>query len=147
MPNIEIIKTKIGLLEIHHKNDYIYSAKFVDDDVTPTQINESLILDVKNYFKGKTTEFASKYKLRGTEFQVKVWKEIAKIPYGMTKTYSEIAAAIGQPKSCRAVANACGQNKIVLFIPCHRIIGKNNIGGFRYDVWRKSWLLEFENTD
>ncbi len=70
-------------------------------------------------------------KLKGTEFQIKVWKEISKIPYGETKTYKDIAVAIGRPNSSRAVANACGKNPYVPEIPCHRVIRSDgNLGGY-----------------
>jgi len=69
--------------------------------------------------------------LKGTEFQIKVWKEISKIPKGKTKSYKEIAIAIGKPKSFRAVANACGKNPYPVEIPCHRVIKSNGeIGGY-----------------
>ena len=70
-------------------------------------------------------------KLKGTEFQIKVWNEIAKIPKGKTKSYKEIAKAIGRPKSYRAVANACGKNPFPIEIPCHRVIKSNGeLGGY-----------------
>ena len=70
-------------------------------------------------------------KLKGTNFQIKVWKEIAKIPKGKTKSYKEIAIAIGRPNSSRAVANACGKNPYPIEIPCHRVIRSNGeIGGY-----------------
>ena len=70
-------------------------------------------------------------KLKGTNFQIKVWKEIAKIPIGKTKSYKEIAIAIGRPNSSRAVANACGKNPYPIEIPCHRVIKSNGeIGGY-----------------
>ena len=70
-------------------------------------------------------------KLNGTNFQIKVWKEIAKIPKGKTKSYKEIAIAIGRPNSSRAVANACGKNPYPIEIPCHRVIKSNGeIGGY-----------------
>ncbi len=70
-------------------------------------------------------------KLKGTEFQIKVWKEISKIPQGKTKSYKEIAIAIGSPKSSRAVANACGKNPYPVEIPCYRVIRSNGeIGGY-----------------
>ena len=69
--------------------------------------------------------------LKGTEFQIKVWKEISKIPKGKTKSYKEIAIAIGKPKSFRAVANACGKNPYPIEIPCHRVIKSNGeLGGY-----------------
>ena len=70
--------------------------------------------------------------LLGTEFQIKVWKEISKIPYGETRTYKELAIAIGKPNSSRAVANACGKNPYVPQIPCH----SNPI---RWKTWRLQW--------
>ena len=70
-------------------------------------------------------------KLIGTPFQIKVWKEIIKIPKGKTKTYKEIAINIGHPNSARAVANACARNPHPILIPCHRVIRSDgNIGGY-----------------
>ena len=70
-------------------------------------------------------------KLKGTDFQMKVWKEISQIPYGETRTYKDIAVAIGRPNSSRAVANACGKNPYPIEIPCHRVIKSNGeIGGY-----------------
>lgn len=69
--------------------------------------------------------------LIGTEFQVKVWKEISKIPYGETRTYKDLAIAIGRPNSSRAVANACGKNPYPPTIPCHRVVRSDgNLGGY-----------------
>jgi len=69
--------------------------------------------------------------LKGTEFEVKVWKEISKIPYGETRTYKDLAIAIGKPDSARAVANACGKNPYAPIIPCHRVIRTDGkLGGY-----------------
>ena len=87
--------------------------------------------------------------IKGTDFQILVWKEILKIPYGETRTYKEIAQAIGRPNSSRAVANACGKNPYAPDIPCHRVIrtdgklgGYSGVGG----VKMKEKLLKIENT-
>ena len=70
-------------------------------------------------------------KLKGTVFQIKVWKEIRKIPKGSVKTYKQIADIIGNPKSSRAVANACAKNPFVPIIPCHRVIRSDRrLGGY-----------------
>ena len=87
-------------------------------------------------------------KLIGTSFQVKVWKEIIKIPEGKTKTYKEIAINIGHPNSARAVANACGKNPYPVTIPCHRVVRSDGkIGGYSGlgGVTQKKKLLEKEN--
>jgi len=69
--------------------------------------------------------------IEGTNFQIQVWTEISKIPFGMTKTYKEIAVSIGKPNSARAVANACGKNPYPIDIPCHRVVRSDgNIGGY-----------------
>ena len=86
-------------------------------------------------------------KLKGTDFQVKVWEEIAKIPYGETRTYKDIAVAIGRPNSSRAVANACGRNPYVPEIPCHRVIRSDGkLGGYSGEggIKKKKSLLESE---
>ena len=87
--------------------------------------------------------------IKGTDFQILVWKEILKIPFGETRTYKEIAQAIGRPNSSRAVANACGKNPYAPDIPCHRVIrsdgklgGYSGVGG----VKMKEKLLKIENT-
>ena len=87
--------------------------------------------------------------LLGTEFQIKVWEELSKIPFGETRTYKEVAEAIGHPKSSRAVANACAKNPFPIEIPCHRVIrsdgglgGYSGLGG----VTKKKQLLINEKT-
>ena len=69
--------------------------------------------------------------LKGTKFQLKVWKYLLKIPKGTVKTYKQVAIAINRPKSARAVANACGKNPYAPWVPCHRVIRSDgSIGGF-----------------
>lgn len=82
----------------------------------------------------------------GSEFQQAVWKEMQKIPCGQTRTYSEIAVAIGRPNAVRAVGAACGANPIPLFIPCHRVVAKNSLGGFSAGLPWKEMLLKMEGA-
>lgn len=83
--------------------------------------------------------------VRATAFQLKVWRQLQAIPVGETRTYSEIADAIGQPSASRAVANACASNPVALVIPCHRIVRKDkSLGGYRWGIKRKSAILECE---
>ena len=86
-------------------------------------------------------------KLKGTNFQIKVWKELKKIPIGKTKTYKEIAIILGKPKAARAVANACKKNPYPIIIPCHRVIRSDgSLGGYSGNGGkkRKEKLLELE---
>jgi O-6-methylguanine DNA methyltransferase len=100
------------------------------------------------YFSGNLTRFSLKIQSpfihSGTEFQKKVWTEIAKIPYGQTRTYGELARAIGNPGSARAVGLACGANPLALIIPCHRVVGASGLGGFAGGADIKKKLLELE---
>lgn len=81
----------------------------------------------------------------GTEFQQQVWREIARIPFGETITYGQLARTIGRPKAVRAVGAACGQNPISIVVPCHRVVGAGNkLTGYGGGLNRKAWLLEFE---
>jgi methylated-DNA-[protein]-cysteine S-methyltransferase len=83
--------------------------------------------------------------LKGTPFEKKVWSALTKIPYGRTRSYRDIAQAIGHPRAFRAVGNANGRNSIPLIIPCHRVIESNGgLGGFGHGVKVKKRLLDFE---
>jgi len=83
--------------------------------------------------------------ISGTAFQARVWRALQKIPPGQTRSYSEIAAALGQPRAVRAVAAACAANKIALLVPCHRVVGKGGaLTGYRWGVERKRELIARE---
>ena len=88
-----------------------------------------------------------KIKMEGTPFQKKVWKAIATIPYGETRSYKWIAQKIGHPKAVRAVGQACGANPFPFIIPCHRVVASNGkIGGFSLGLKLKRRLLKLEAT-
>lgn len=82
----------------------------------------------------------------GTEFQQAVWNAMQTIPRGATRTYGEIAETIGHPRALRAVGSACGANPLPLFIPCHRVVAKNSLGGFGSGLPWKKMLLTTEGA-
>ena len=83
--------------------------------------------------------------VRATAFQLRVWSALRRIPLGETRTYSELAAELGEPKSVRAVANACAANPVAIAVPCHRVVGKNgSLTGYRWGMERKRTLLALE---
>lgn len=85
--------------------------------------------------------------IQGTEFQQRVWKALQEIPLGTKVSYTDIAKKIGSPKSVRAVANACGENKISILIPCHRVVRRDgSVSGYRWGIERKIELLKRENA-
>ncbi|MBV9227908.1 MAG: methylated-DNA--[protein]-cysteine S-methyltransferase, partial [Chloroflexi bacterium] len=93
-----------------------------DETVTPLR---QAVDELQRYFAGERIQFSCSLDLRGTPFQVKVWQELSRIPYGQTRSYGEIAYAIGQPTASRAVGAANGANPIAIIVPCHRVIGSN----------------------
>ena len=103
--------------------------------------------ELQTYFDNQLTAFSVPVAPRGTPFQEKVWSELRRIPYGSTISYEELAARIGQPTAVRAVANANGQNRVNILIPCHRVIGKNgDLTGYGGGLWRKRLLLDLERS-
>ncbi|MCL4151952.1 UNVERIFIED_CONTAM: hypothetical protein GTU68_054338 [Idotea baltica] len=99
-------------------------------------------LDLVN---GKSTSYSPPIDPDGTDFQQSVWKQLQQIGAGQTRTYQQIADAIGRPTACRAVASAIGANPIAVLIPCHRVIRKDGtLSGFRWGVERKRALLDRE---
>ncbi|MBI2281550.1 MAG: methylated-DNA--[protein]-cysteine S-methyltransferase [Bacteroidetes bacterium] len=104
-------------------------------------------LQLEEYFSNKRTIFDVPLDLVGTEFQVSVWNELLKVPFGSTRSYKEQAIAVGNLKAIRAVATANGENRISIIIPCHRIIGSDgSLTGYGGGIWRKQQLLELEST-
>lgn len=105
----------------------------------------SITLELESYFDGKLTQFKTPIHLLGGPFQVSVWKELMRIPYGQTRSYKAQAEAIGKATAYRAVANANGANQLAIVIPCHRIINNNgDLGGYGGGISRKQWLIDHE---
>jgi O-6-methylguanine DNA methyltransferase len=102
---------------------------------------------LEEYFAGKRRAFDVPLDLRGTEFQKRCWQELLKIPYGETRSYAEIARAIGNPSAVRAVGLANGQNPIAIVVPCHRVIGSDgSLTGYGGGLEVKRRLLELEGA-
>lgn len=97
------------------------------------------------YFAGELTEFDLPLHLVGTEFQLRVWEQLRSIPYGETRTYGELAEALGNPGASRAVGLANGKNPVSIIVPCHRVIGAGgSLTGYGGGLDRKKRLLAFE---
>jgi AraC family transcriptional regulator of adaptative response/methylated-DNA-[protein]-cysteine methyltransferase len=100
---------------------------------------------LKEYFKGKKKEFSLPLITPGTEFQLAVWDNLKKIPYGRTISYLELAKSIKNPGAVRAVAGANGSNRIAIIIPCHRVIGADgDLVGYAGGLNKKRWLIDHE---
>ncbi|GAA2444399.1 methylated-DNA--[protein]-cysteine S-methyltransferase [Streptomyces glaucus] len=113
----------------------------VRDDTPFAEAEEQLAA----YFAGELKEFTLELRLTGTPFQRRVWQELRRIPYGETRTYGELAAALGSPTASRAVGLANGRNPVGIIVPCHRVIGANgSLTGYGGGLDRKRLLLDFE---
>jgi len=109
------------------------------------EVNREATDQIREYLDGKRTAFYLPLELNGTPFQKKVWDAVVCIPYGQTRSYGEIACAIDNPKSCRAVGNANNKNPLPIIIPCHRIIGSDgSMTGYGGGMPIKKKLLELE---
>lgn len=99
------------------------------------------------YFAGDRQTFDVPLKLTGTPFQRRVWHELARIPFGTTITYAQLAARVGNPQAVRAVGAANGRNPVSILVPCHRVIGTSGkLTGYAGGVDKKDWLLTWERT-
>lgn len=125
-------------------------SSFADAERVPwLPLLDKLSQELIEYFGGRRREFSVPLDLRGTEFQLSVWREIAAIPYGETRTYGGIADAAGRPRAVRAVGTATGNNPVPIVVPCHRVIAaQGRLGGFSggLDVKRRLLALERAST-
>jgi O-6-methylguanine DNA methyltransferase len=109
--------------------------------------NVALARELDAYFAGKLRQFTVPLDLRGTAFQLRVWQLLCEIPYGETRSYGQIAQALGNPKATRAVGQANGRNPIAIIVPCHRVIGSDGgLTGYGGGLHRKRALLDLESA-
>ena len=144
------LKTPLGYLEINGSEKGISKIEFLNFRVRIKRVPASLkpcVDELKEYFSGKRQDFTIELDLTGSSFQMKVWNELLKIPYGTTITYIELARRVGDIKALRAVGGANGANPIVILVPCHRVIGSDGkLVGYGGGIKRKKWLLEHEHA-
>jgi AraC family transcriptional regulator of adaptative response/methylated-DNA-[protein]-cysteine methyltransferase len=106
---------------------------------------KQLETELDDYFAGTLREFTVPLLYPGTPFQQRVWQELLAIPYGETRSYQQLATAVGSPKAVRAVGRTNGLNRIAIVIPCHRVINKDgSLCGYGGGLRRKQFLLELE---
>lgn len=142
-------RSPVGVLGIHSEADVLQAITFHEG--VPAAVNttstflQECIRQFDEYFCGTRTSFSLPYQLHGTDFQQRIWKMVADIPFGKTVTYLDLAREAGDRNLIRAVGGANGANKLPILIPCHRVIGANGkLTGYAGGLWRKKWLLDFE---
>lgn len=112
-----------------------------------TELTRWAASELEEYFSGGRSAFSVPLSPHGTPFQLAVWQALREIPRGQTRTYGEIAAAVGRPKAARAVGMANHDNPLLIFTPCHRVVGKGGaLTGFACGLEVKRKLLELEGA-
>jgi len=121
-------------------------VEIVQGGMKTAAVNQDLARqEIEEYLNGDRKSFSSPLDMRGTSFQIEVWNELLNILYGETRSYGEIAAAVGRPRAARAIGAAVGANPLPIIVPCHRVIGKNgSLVGFGGGLRLKERLLLLE---
>lgn len=149
MQGTAIYHAPVGELVITYQDGAVIALKRADatalPEDAPNALTEAVCQQLDEYFAGTRTTFDFPLRLQGTPFQEKVWAALRDIPYGETRSYQQIAQAIGQPKACRAVGMANHRNPIYIVVPCHRVVGANGaLTGYGGGLHMKKALLELE---
>lgn len=143
------MQSPIGLLTIEETDGAITALRFGGETVSPppTPLLQRAAQQLTEYFAARRRRFDLPLRPQGTAFQQAAWSALCDIPYGQTRTYAQQAAAIGNPKACRAVGMANHCNPLPLFIPCHRVIGAGGkLTGYAGGLAIKRFLLELEQA-
>jgi methylated-DNA-[protein]-cysteine S-methyltransferase len=147
-----VVESPIGALSVASVDGAVAGLSFGAADVRAPARSDRVLAaaaeELAAYFAGGLTEFTVPHAApRGSEFERAVWREMTRIPYGETRTYGEVATAVGShdPQAARAVGLACNRNPIAVIVPCHRIVGAGGkLVGFGGGLPRKRFLLELE---
>ena len=152
-------ETPMGPLRLYFTDRGLTALEFAGEEASPAPehnappphlkpLIEAAKRELTAYFEGVPTDFAAlTLDPRGTPFQVRVWQELRRIPWGQTISYGELARRVGNPRASRAVGQANAVNPIPLIIPCHRVIAADgSLGGYSSGPDRKRWLLRHEGA-
>lgn len=145
-------KSPIGTILIegdeHGMSKLIFTDIIEDECGEKNEITSLWISQLDEYFNHQREFFELDLNLKGTAFQLRVWEELLKIPFGKTISYKELSFRLGDLKTIRAVGAANGANPVSIIVPCHRVIGSDgSLTGYAGGLWRKRWLLEHESRD
>lgn len=148
-----VARTRRGICSVTFGDDALVlrdalSKEFPNAEIAEDSENlRKAVEGIIKYLAGKNKRLILPLDLQATAFQLQVWDFLRKIPYGETRSYSEVAEAIGDRKKVRAVAQACARNRVAIIIPCHRVVASDgNLSGYRWGADRKGMLLKKEKT-
>ncbi len=142
-------KSIAGNISIIIENQQVTRVSFVheieDIQEKPSLLMETTVKQIREYFQGSRMQFDLPIRMNGTDFQVKIWKLLMRIPCGTTVAYVKVAQEFGDSKMVRAVASAIAKNPLLILIPCHRVIGSDrSMVGYSAGISIKRLLLEHE---
>jgi methylated-DNA-[protein]-cysteine S-methyltransferase len=138
--------TEKGLAFLSFRPQEILASKRSTCERNPTAMRP-YVEEMREFLAGKRRDFSCPLDLRGTEFQLRCWNQLLKIPYGEVITYAQLAQRVESPKGFRAVGHANGQNPIAIIVPCHRVIASDgSLGGYGGGLPMKQWLLDLEGA-
>ncbi len=141
---IRLRASDVGLIALNHVNQQTENDKSWNED-PEHPISRSAISELDQYFSSGFSDFKTPLAPVGTDFQCEVWQALTTIPFGETRSYTDIAEQINRPKAVRAVGSANGRNPLSIFVPCHRVIGKNGtLTGYAGGLAIKQILLHHE---
>lgn len=150
MKQVTYLTTVLGLIRVAEEDGAIVEVGFVptgeeQENRGETPLLQEAVKQLAEYFAGQRQAFDLPLRPKGTAFQQQVWQQLLQIPYGETRSYGQIAAAVGRPKAARAVGSANHHNPIAIIIPCHRVIGADGkLVGYAGGVEYKANLLQLE---
>ena len=150
MTGFAVYDSPFGPIRMDYEGEYLTRlrvAELTGERGTPTPLTHETFRQLQEYFAGTRREFEVPYEPRGTTFQKQVWSALAAIPYGKTRSYRDIAAAVGNPGAVRAVGAANGKNPLWIILPCHRVVGADgSLTGYAGGLEMKRRLLELERS-
>ena len=133
------------VIENHEVTRIFFIDEILENSALPSPLMQKVIQQINEFFQVKRREFSFPIRLKGTDFQVKIWNLISRIPYGTSLAYVKVAQACGDAKMVRAVAAAIAKNPILIAVPCHRVIGSDgSMVGSSGGIDVKRQLLELE---
>ena len=149
MKRFVVVQSPVGDLTLTEENSALtglyFGRRSLEGEEGLTALLERAFQQLEEYFAGKRKQFDLPLSLRGTEFQRQVWAALRDIPYGETRSYGQIAQAVGRPKAVRAVGMANHRNPISIIVPCHRVVGADgSLTGYGGGLENKKFLLALE---
>jgi methylated-DNA-[protein]-cysteine S-methyltransferase len=147
----DTLTTKLGELLLTSDGQSLTGLR-VDDPPPPEAVRskpklKEAVAQLRAYLAGELRTFALPMEQPGTPFQKSVWDELTRIPFGETISYRQLAERVRKPLASRAVGSANGRNRLMIVVPCHRVIAADGtLGGYGGGLWRKQWLLDLEQS-